>query len=231
MVMKTNRARTASGDRPMSVKNAPPSYIKKEEPPPGSLEAIKKTAREARGLAMEIEEAEARQSERRDALRKIERETLPALLNQAQVPMLMVEGEGNNPPFIVERLPYYKASIAASWEPEKRAAAFKTLEEFGGGDLVKSTITIYLPLNSTKLRKAVEKALRALKVDFTSDLSVPWTSLTSWLRECYEKRKVYPPLDIIGGDVGEIAKMSVPSEAKLKKLSKTRRETSGESNT
>jgi hypothetical protein len=106
-------------------------------------------------------------------------------------------------------LPYYRANIAADWDDLKKNEAFQTLVEYGGEDLIKIKVEVLLPKGSIKILKAIEVFLRKFKkqgVEFTVSRSVPWSTLTSWLKECYEKRKVFPPLEKIGGDVGEIVK-------------------------
>ena len=177
------------------------------------LQQIRDAVRSVRDLQLEISSAEEAIKEKRVRLNDLERKTLPELFSVAGVKSLTIEAEGNMPAYFAERSPYYRANIAANWPDEKRQAAFDWLEKNGGGDLIKSEIVITLPRKSEKLRKTVLATLKKLKLDQVDiGLAVPWASLTSFVKECYEKRKIKPPLDTLGADVGDIVKLKPQKE-------------------
>jgi hypothetical protein len=161
---------------------------------------------ELRDLRMEQRSLEERLNALRKRAEVIEREQLPALFNQERVDSLGLPASGNLPAMDFKLEPYFKANIAASWEPERREAAFKYLERRGAGDLIKSEIVITLPRGSEGLRRQIIAGLRKLKVEFVADLSVPWTTLSAWVRESFRDGENVD-LEVIGGDVGEVVKI------------------------
>jgi hypothetical protein len=206
--MKSNSANAVSTSREA------PAYVKaKAAPGEPELEKIRDACKAARNLQLEISDAENALKEKRASLNDLERKVLPDLFSVAGITSLTLEANGNMPAYEAERSPYYRANIAANWPDEKRQEAFDWLEKNGGGDLIKAEIIITLPRKSEKLRKSVLAALKKLKLpDVEVDLAVPWSSLTSFVRECYEKRKIKPPLDKLGADVGEIVRLKVQKE-------------------
>ena len=117
---------------------------------------------------------------------------------------LGLQPEGNLPGYTAELRPYYHANISGDWEPEKKEAAFDCLAKHHAEDLVKTKITVLLGRGDRKAAKKVESALKKLKVSFSRELSVPWNTLTAWLREQVEDVELEtPPLDVIGATVGE----------------------------
>lgn len=187
---------------------AAPEFLDDDaSPSDASLATLKEGVRAIRDLTLQIADAEDALSRHKQSLYQLERVALPDLFNQAGVSSVTLDAEGNLPSYKATKSPYYKAAIAAKWDDEKREAAFAELARLGGAELVKTEITVLLPMNSTKLAKEVLGALRKLKVDYTVKKAVPWASLTSFVKECIEKRRVMPRVDLIGADVGEIVKL------------------------
>jgi hypothetical protein len=184
-----------------------PSSVKPRTADPGQLKRITDKLKEARDLRLEIASDAEQTKIKQGNLVTLERKTLPDLFNSAGITNLGLEPEGNMPGYEAKREPYVHASIAASWPDEKRQAAFDYLTKHGGGDLIKMEISVMLPMKSTKQQKEVIAALKKLKVPYEVSRAVPWGSLTAFVREMITRKKVMPPLDVLGADVGEMVVM------------------------
>jgi hypothetical protein len=189
------------------ARDAVPSSVKPRTADPGQLKRITDKLKEARDLRLEIASDAEQTKIKQGNLVTLERKTLPDLFNSAGITNLGLEPEGNMPGYEAKREPYVHASIAASWPDEKRQAAFDYLTKHGGGDLIKMEISVMLPMKSTKQQKEVIAALKKLKVPYEVSRAVPWGSLTAFVREMITRKKVMPPLDVLGADVGEMVVM------------------------
>ena len=182
----------------------PPAYVKAHEPTEDQLKVIRAKLRRARDLTLEIKSAQEAIKDKQADLTNIKRVELPELFSKAGISSVGLEPEGNMPGYDCKKEAYYRATIAAAWPEERRAAAFDWLKENGGSDLIKTEISILLPQKSQKLVSKVIKFLRTIAIDtFSVNESVPWASLTAFIRERY-KRQQSVPLDVLGADVGEI---------------------------
>lgn len=196
----------------VSISQTPPKAATAKTASPETLKQITGSLRRMRDLGAEISDAQQAIKEKQDALATLERKTLPELFTQAGVKALTLDKEGNMPAYEAERSNYYRANIAVSWPEEKRQAAFDWLEKNGGADLIRCEIMVAVPRKDLKLRKAVVAALKKLKVEHHISLNVPWASLTSFVKECYERKKKAPPLELLGADVGEIVRLKVKKD-------------------
>jgi hypothetical protein len=186
----------------------------REPPAPASqlLEKVIAAVRRRRDTAMEIEGLEAQLKLKQEALSELEREELPDLFTQAHMREYVLEAEGNMPPYRAKLGPYYKASISAKWEPERRQAAFDWVASPDEGkgnapDLIKTIITIELGRGEKKLAERVMAGLVKAGVQFDVAQDIPWNTLTAFVKECVEERKIMPPLDVLGAIVGRIVKV------------------------
>lgn len=171
------------------------------------LSNIRERLREARDLQREKADLEGRLKEVNIKSFKLEHETLVDMFSEAGIDKLGLPAEGNLPAYDTDLKPYYKAAILTDWEPERKAAAFKYLDDIGSGDLIKSVYIVALPRGNRGIALKVEKALSKLKVNFTSELSVPWNTLTAWVKESIEKRQTTPNLDVLGATVGKVVNL------------------------
>lgn len=103
------------------------------------------------------------------------------------------------------------ANIAAEWEPERRKAAFDWLVDNDHEGLIKVEISALFPRGNKAL---ADKALAAMrkaigKKDIVIELgeSVPWNTLTAFVKEEMEKGAAIP-LAVLGATVGKVAKLS-----------------------
>jgi hypothetical protein len=156
-------------------------------------------------LELEKEELEGRLAEVNKAINFIAFESLVDVMNAKAVPKIQLAREGNKPAFLAELLPYYKANIAASWDPERKLRAYDALEEFGASDLIKTVVTFSFPRGEKKAAMRLVKR-NALLFPQMAEM-VPWGTLTSWVREQFEAGKPTPPLDVIGAQVGQHVKI------------------------
>jgi hypothetical protein len=173
-----------------------------------------------RDLQLQIKSLTEQLSRCGTELTALEREELPDLFTEAHMTSFSLEASGNLPAFTAKLSPYFKAVIAADWAPERRAEAFDWIaardpkSEDGVGpaggnnpDIIKTVITIELGRGERDLAERVEAGLRKQKIPFSTKLDVPWNTLTAFVRELVEVRKVMPPLDKLGAQVGRIVRV------------------------
>jgi len=179
-------------------------------PPPDKLDRLRQHVREVRDLEKAIEDAEAVQAERRQKLNTLVHETLPGLYRESQVTVVGLEPEGNLPAYEGKIKPYYKANIAADWPEDRRAAAFAWIEDPKGGatpDIIKTIITVELGRGDRKTALKVRAGLDKAKIPYKEGLGVPWNTLTAFVKECIETRKIMPPLETLGAVAGQIVEV------------------------
>lgn len=179
-------------------------------PPPDKLDRLRAHVREVRDLNKEIADAEAALAERKGRLNVLVHETLPGLYREAQVTVVGLEPEGNHPGYEGKIKPYYKANISADWPEDRRAAAFAWIESPKGGDtpdIIKTIITIELGKADRKTALKVTKGLDKAKIPYKEGLGVPWNTLTAFVKECIETRRIMPPLETLGATVGQIVEV------------------------
>lgn len=186
-----------------------------EEDAPGpsedSLVALRARVAEARDLQLEIEDVESRLTDLRARLGAITRKDLPEAFQEIGIQLIGLDARGNLPPYLAKLTPYYRACISSEWPPEKQAAGFAALEgEPGGDELIKCAITVLTGRGELEVARRVKVALDALGVEYAESMSVHHMSLTAWLRNLVEKKKRFPPVDVleaIGGTVGNVVKI------------------------
>jgi hypothetical protein len=106
------------------------------------------------------------------------------------------------PEMTLENKPFYKAVL-----PEDSDAGLRWLEKNGHGDLIKRVFTVKLPMNSKKQATSLRNFVQKLDLAYEEKETVPWTTLTAFVKEMIEKRKKAVPLDILGGLIGRIVKI------------------------
>ena len=133
--------------------------------------------------------------------------TLPDLMDEVGVSTIILDPEGNNPGVVAKAEPFYRASIAASWPPEKRADAFACLKEEGAEDLIKTEVVVSFPRGENESAEEFANRARAAGLSVVIKEDVPWATLTSWLKESVEKHNHTPDLERLGATVGRIVKL------------------------
>ena len=173
---------------------------------PDTLKKLSTKCSELRDVELEIANLEERLAAANTRKYRIEREELPELMSEAGTDKIGIPASGNMPAYDLKLTPYYNANIAAKWEPERRAAAYKYLESVKAADLIKTQIVINLPREDRKKAKALLKTLKKFSPEVKE--SVHSGTLTSWLKEKTEAGDDVN-LEIIGGQVGQIVKPKI----------------------
>lgn len=141
------------------------------------------------------------------ALYEMRMKTMPELMAELRTDSIGLPGANVD---IVAK-PYYHANIAADWDDEKKEAAFAHIDEMGGGDIIKTTITIFFGRDQhDQMTEWLEK-VRGLNLSFEPPemrlgRAVQWNTLTAWVREQWGKVRGAdePKLDLekLGATVG-----------------------------
>lgn len=171
------------------------------------LKRVRDKVREARDLERLKADQEAALKETNAALQALYYRDLPDVFDEAGVSQLTLAPEGNLPGYGAKAEPYYHANIAAEWDEERRNAAFQWLDDNGHGDLVKTTVTLFFPKGSREgMKKFVDYAQQhGLNCEVKD--TVPWNSLTAWLKDMVKNKKIIPPLETLGATIGRIVKL------------------------
>lgn len=160
-----------------------------------------------RALEEKKSDLEERLKETNRELQEMQFKTLPDAFDQSGVSSLGVEADGNHPAFEAKAQPYYRANIAADWEPKRREAAFSLLKSLGHEDLIKTEVIVSFARGEAE--KAGQLLERLTKVGYSPWVKegVSWQTLTAWLKEQVEQRNNIPPLEPLGATVGRVVKI------------------------
>lgn len=174
------------------------------EPEAPTLERMQQLAAELNDIDARIEKNEARIKELTDRRTAIMTKELVDMMDEAHVPMLVVEGRQ------FKATNFYKALIPAD-QPDHPGLDW--LEAHDAGDLIKNTVSATFPRGSEDEAKLAAELLRKRFQIATvgRTRTVHHMTLTSWLKELHQSGdpdKVMPPLDLIGGTIGRIVKIT-----------------------
>lgn len=180
------------------------------------LEKAKKFAQQLFDMEQRKEELETELSELNVKKLELQHRTIPEFLAEIGVDVVGLEEVKAD----VKVKPYYKASIAADWEEAKKTEAFKALDQNGGGALIRATVAVVFAKEEYEDAKGFMEFVRqkwpgANRHEMELSMTVPWNSLTSWMRVEHEAgrsllsedKKTVLPWSTIGGEVGRIAKV------------------------
>lgn len=181
---------------------------------PDKLDRLRGHLRRLRDLRAEKADLEERLRSANVAINEMCYRTLVDAFDECGAESMGLLAEGNNPPFDVRVEPYYKANISAEWDQKRRDVAFAYLKSAGAGDLPRAVYTIGFGKDTERAQRAFEQLLRKNKIEFTRDLSVPWNTLTSWVKEMIVDHGKMPKLDLIGATVGRVAVVAKPKKEK-----------------
>jgi len=138
------------------------------------------------------------------AINKAQFTTLPDLFDELGISVIELAPEGNHPGVKAEAKPFYRAGIAASWDDDKREAAFQVLTEEGAEDLIKTSVVAQFPRGAHAAALAFAASAPSMAVAVVKE-EVHAKTLTAWLREQVEKFKKVPEkakLEALGASVG-----------------------------
>ena len=178
-----------------------------QQAPADKLEEVKNLVRELRKEEIDLKDLEERVSLSKERINQLKHKTIVDKMDEIGINKIGIDAEGNLPRYDIETGPYYHANIAEGWEEERKAAAYTWLEKNKHGDLIKATYSIQFGRGEAKLRKAFESLLKKSKTEYAVKLGVPWNTLTSFVKEQIEVKKVTPPLEVLGATVGRVAKV------------------------
>jgi len=187
-------------------------------PSQDKLDIIRNACKHARGLIFEIQQLQENLRERNKEFSELRYEKLPTLFAQNGVDRIDLQAEGNLPAYTVAMADHFHANIKAEWPQDQKDAAFDWLENKGLGDLIKRIIEIRLGLDEVKLYQQIMTALLKIpkiREHLHETRSVPWNTLSSWLREEYKQGGELGDIDLqrIGGFVGKVVNLK-PSKEK-----------------
>jgi hypothetical protein len=179
----------------------------KESPRQDKLDQLREAAKKLRDHTLHAADLEDQLKKTKAEITKLTKVELPALFELAGVTSIGIEPEGNMPAYEARAKPYYHANIASDWEPQRREAAFTWLTDNGHGDMIKGVITVQFGLGDEPLMRRVEQGLIKAGVPYTKEQSVPWSTLTSFVKEQITRCNTTPPLELLGATVGRVVKL------------------------
>lgn len=169
-----------------------------------TLERMQQLAAEVNDIDERIAKNEARIAELNERRRVIVENELVEMMDKAHVQMIQAGGR------IFKPQPYYKAVIPVA---EQDHPGFTWLEEHEAGDLIKNQVIATFPRGTEEEAEAAVTLMRERFQMATVEKrrDVHHMTLTKWLREMHESgdpNKIMPPLDVIGGTIGRVVKIT-----------------------
>lgn len=166
------------------------------------LDQIRAQCKIMRNLTLEIKTAQEAIAVKQKELTALSTKTLPELFAENNIPSITLGKEGNYPEIVLESKPFYKAVLPAEKDP-----GLRWLENKGHGDLIKRVFVVKLPMKSAKAADQLRKLVQKLDLAYEEEETVPWATLTAFVKEMIEKRKKAVPLEILGAIIGRVVKM------------------------
>ena len=159
------------------------------------LTGIASLAKRAKTLEKEIEELESVLKERKDAMRKLLEETIPAALQEMGMKAFKM-GDGSS----IEVKPFYSASI-----PEARhAEAYEWLREHGYDDIIKNTVSVRFGRGEDELCETLINLLHERSYPAEQAEKIEPQTLKAWVREMTEQGNEFPT-ELFGAYIGQKA--------------------------
>jgi hypothetical protein len=178
-----------------------------EKARPVDLTPAIRIAIELRDAQDERSAAEERLKEVKDRVTRLSEVELVDVFDSLGIDHVGVPPSGNRPGFDVTVGRFYEASIPQKWDEEQRERAFDLLERFGHGGLIKSQVTVEVPMGSIKLLHKLIDFISKLGLTPIVKKGVHHGTLTAWLREEDKSGRKMPPLTEIGAYIGRRGKI------------------------
>lgn len=181
------------------------------------LARLRKAAEELVAAEADARRLERELKDKNKEVLELRHERVPSIMDEIGQDRIGLPNAGEYGADLVLE-PYYKANIAADWEPEKKQAAFDHLEELGAADLLRSQLTVSAGAGDMEKMRRVRDRIRQILAEEDVEggvvelsLGVPWNTLTSFVREWSERghaedEPVLQP-DRIGATIGRVAKV------------------------
>lgn len=169
------------------------------------LATLQATAVQLRDLLLELADLEGRTSDTKAKITDLQFRQLPDLMAAARVDHVGIPPVGNHPGWDATMKPYCKANIAADWDDGRREAAFRELENLGGGDLIRNTVTVTFGKDENQGAHELVNLLTEMGLGDRLQVkrAVPWSSLTAFVKSEL-KRGTDVPLEALGAAAGYI---------------------------
>lgn len=180
--------------------------------PQDKLDRIRDLAKAMRNLVRVIKDTEETLSANKVRKYNMEMKELPDLFDECNITNLSIGADGNLPAVDLKAEAYYKAVLPKDENDEVLPAGLDWLEKNKHGDLIKRVYTIPLAMDNVKTAKLLTAFLKKNKISFEAKRTVPWGTLTAFVREMIEKKHKALPLEILGATVGKIVKMKPAKE-------------------
>lgn len=212
-INKTAVQRAADNAEANSLLLAAIKGDKVEGPPKDKLDHIRALAKGLRGLIQQIADTQATLKAYNTRKYDLEMKELPDLFGECNITTISIGADGNAPAVDLTASPYYKAVLPKDAEDNVLPAGLEWLEKNKHGDLIKQVYTIPFAMDNVKQTKLLKAFLKKNKIGYEVKKTVPWTTLTAFVKEMIEKRHKALPLEILGATVGKIVRMK-PSKEK-----------------
>jgi hypothetical protein len=172
---------------------------------PPTLERMQQLAAEVADIDERIEKNTLRIAVLQARRNAIVTRELVELMDDAHVTQLQVGAD------VFKAGPYYKAVIPVE---DQNHPGYAWLEAHEAGSLIKNQVVLEFPRGSEDDAKLAEDMCRKRfqQAEVSRKRMVHHGTLTKWLREVHESGDTMPPLDVIGGTVGRIVKITKAKE-------------------
>jgi len=159
------------------------------------LVGIAGLAKRAKVLEKEIDELETVLKERKDSMRKLLEETIPAALQEMGMKSFKM-GDGSS----IEIKPFYGASIPEA----RRAEAYEWLREHGYDDIIKNTVSVRFGRGEDELCESLIGLLHERSYPAEQAEKIEPQTLKAWVREMTEQGNEFPT-ELFGAYIGQKA--------------------------
>lgn len=175
--------------------------------PDSLMKQMAETAKEMVVLSKEIENLEETLKSKKTRLYEIETKTLPDIMNQIGTDVTGVDGVQ------IELQRKIHANISKDWDDQRKVSAFQHLREIGGEDIIKQTMIVSAGRGSDekmlRIAQRVKQMLAEESLDAALSLepSVPWNTLTSFVKSVLKEGDTPVDLEVIGATDVTVAKI------------------------
>ena len=159
------------------------------------LAGIAGLAKRAKVLEKEINELEEVVKERKDSMRKLLEETIPAALHELGMKSFKM-ADGSQ----IDVKPFYGASVPEA----RRSEAFEWLREHGFDDIIKNTVSVRFGRGEDELCDSLLNLLRAQSYPVEQTEKIEPQTLKAWVREMTEQGNECPT-ELFGAYIGQKA--------------------------
>lgn len=197
-----------AGQAPDFIRNDENSSVTSED----KLTKARRLGKQFFDLSTEIDDLEEKLTTKKAERLELQHKTLPTFFNEAGIDKIGLPDDEVD----VEIKPFYKANIASDWPPEDIERGFSVLEDLDGDDIIRATLQVLFLKEEYEDAKELMEFIRtnwpkANMHPITIAKSVPWNSLTKFVKEYSEDESTDPLTEeqkkALGATIGLIAKI------------------------